>query len=85
MIVDENRSYYTDEKTLYKTSISEGQIRLNRHNPGTRESNLKHNINRRIFSNLFGLDLTVGRDTRWHLLRIPSFALCTGGELNSIL
>jgi len=67
MIVDENRSHYIDENTLNMTSVDKGQLQINRLDPGFQESNLKHSINGRMFGNLFGLNLTVGRDARWHV------------------
>ncbi|KAG9512020.1 hypothetical protein KCU85_g9989, partial [Aureobasidium melanogenum] len=67
LIFDENQSYYIDENTLNKTNITEGELQVNRVDPGFRESNLKHTINGRMFANLFGLNLTTGRDARWHV------------------
>lgn len=81
-IVDENRSYYIDEDTLNKTNITEGELQVNRLDPGFQESNLKHSINGRMFGNLFGLNLTVGRDARWHVVCIPSLTLCTGNQVD---
>lgn len=68
LIFDENQSYYIDENTLNKTNITEGELQVNRVVPGFRESNLKHTINGRMFANLFGLNLTTGRDARWHVV-----------------
>jgi len=76
MIVDENRSHYIDENTLNMTSVDKGQLQINRLDPGFQESNLKHSINGRMFGNLFGLNLTVGRDARWHVVCICFTLLC---------
>ena len=75
LIFDENRSYYIDENTLNKTNIAEGQLQVNRLDPGFRESNLKHSINGRMFGNLFGLNLTVGHEARWHVVCISKIQI----------
>ncbi|KAK5162709.1 uncharacterized protein LTR77_011232 [Saxophila tyrrhenica] len=67
IIMDENQSYYIDGNTLNRTSIPPGELQVNRLDPGFRESNMKHTINGRMFGNLFGLNLTVGHDARWHV------------------
>lgn len=68
LIVDENQSYYIDENTLNRTSISEGQLQVNRMDAGFRESNLKHSINGFMFGNLMGINLTVGTQAAWHVV-----------------
>ncbi|KAK5308789.1 hypothetical protein LTR70_010802, partial [Exophiala xenobiotica] len=67
LIVDENESYYIDENTLNKTSISERELQVNRMDPGFQESNLKHTINGFMFGNLMGINLTVGTHAAWHV------------------
>ncbi|KAL6240243.1 hypothetical protein RBB50_012860 [Rhinocladiella similis] len=67
LIVDENQSYYIDENTLNRTSISEGQLQVNRMDAGFRESNLKHSINGFMFGNLMGINLTAGTQAAWHV------------------
>lgn len=69
-IVDENQSFYIDENTLNRTSIDDGSLQVNRLDPAFRESNLKHSINGRLFSNLFGINLTVGHEARWHVVGV---------------
>lgn len=68
LIVDENLSYYIDENTINKTSITERELQVNRLDPSFQQSNMKHSINGRMFGNLFGLNLTVGRNARWHVV-----------------
>ena len=68
LIVDENLSYYIDENTLNKTNITERDLQVNRLDPGFQQSNMKHSINGRMFGNLFGLNLTVGRNAHWHVV-----------------
>jgi hypothetical protein len=70
LIVDENLSFYIDGNTLNRTNIPVGQLQVNRLDPGFIESNIKHGINGRLFSNLQGLNLTVGRDARWHVVSL---------------
>lgn len=77
-IVDENRSYYIDENTLNRTSITEGELQVNRLDLGFQESNKKHSINGRMFGNLLGLNLTAGRDARWHVVCQPLCTRCIG-------
>ena len=80
MIVDENLSFYIDGNTLNRTNIPRGEIQVNRLDPGFQESNLKHAINGRLFGNLEGLTLTVGRKARWHVVSCSSsttFAVLT--------
>merc|ERR1712187_403234 len=67
MIVDENLSFYIDGNTLNRTNIPRGELQVNHLDPGFQESNLKHAINGRLFGNLEGLNLTVGREARWHV------------------
>ncbi|EWY79732.1 hypothetical protein FOYG_17127 [Fusarium oxysporum NRRL 32931] len=67
LIMDENQSYYIDENTINRTNITEGELQVNRLDPGFRQSNLKHSINGRMFGNLFGLNLTAGSKARWHV------------------
>ncbi|KAL2047373.1 hypothetical protein N7G274_001394 [Stereocaulon virgatum] len=67
LIVDENLSFYIDGNTLNRTNIPVGELEVNRRDPGFIESNIKHGINGRLFGNLQGLNLTVGRDARWHV------------------
>ncbi|KAL2391844.1 Hephaestin-like protein [Exophiala dermatitidis] len=67
LIVDENESYYIDENTLNKTSISDRELQVNRMDPGFRQSNLKHTINGFMFGNLMGINLTVGTHPTWHV------------------
>ncbi|KAL7648981.1 hypothetical protein ACMYSQ_012588 [Aspergillus niger] len=74
MIVDENRSFYIDQNTLSRTNITVGELQVNRLDPGFQESNLKHSINGRLFGNLEGLNLTVGRQARWHVQSLGSVA-----------
>lgn len=69
LIVDENQSYYIDENTLNKTNIPEGELQVNRMDPGFQESNLKHSINGFMFGNLMGINLTVGTQAAWHVVR----------------
>jgi hypothetical protein len=68
LIVDENESYYIDENSLNKTSISERELQVNRMDPGFRESNLKNTISGFMFGNLMGINLTVGTHATWHAL-----------------
>lgn len=70
MIVDENQSYYIDNNTLNRTAITPGMLQANRLDPGFQESNMKHSINGRMFGNLFGLNVTVGRHARWHVVSV---------------
>lgn len=70
MIVDENQSYYIDNNTLNRTAITPGMLQVNRLDPGFQDSNMKHSINGRMFGNLFGLNVTVGRDARWHVVSV---------------
>ncbi|KAL6240246.1 hypothetical protein RBB50_012863 [Rhinocladiella similis] len=67
LIVDENQSYYIDENTLNRTSISEAQLQVNRMDAGFQESNLKHSINGFMFGNLMGINLTAGTQAAWHV------------------
>lgn len=73
MIVDENLSYYIDENILNKTSISMGELQVNRMDPSFQQSNLKHMINGFMFSNLKGINLTVGTNATWHVVSMISF------------
>lgn len=73
MIVDENRSFYIDQNTLSRTNITVGELQVNRLDPGFQESNLKHSINGRLFGNLEGLNLTVGRQARWHVVSVQRY------------
>lgn len=78
LVVDENQSYYIDDTTLDRTNIDSGALKTNRLDPGFRESNLKHSINGRMFGNLFGVNLTVGREARWHVVRFLILVVIDG-------
>lgn len=53
LIVDENQSFYIDGNTLTsRTSITTGELQVNRVDPAFQESNMKHSINGRLFGNL---------------------------------
>lgn len=69
LIVDENLSYYIDDNTLSKTNITTKDLQVNRLDRGFQESNMKHSINGYLFGNLFGMNLTAGREARWHVVR----------------
>lgn len=84
IIVDENLSYFIDGNTLNKTSITEGELQVHRLDPGIRESNMKHSINGPLFGNLFGLNLTAGRDASWHVVCTPLLKPYTGERLNLV-
>lgn len=70
LIVDENLSFYIDGNTLNRTSITKGELQVNRLDPAFQQSNMKHSINGRLFGNLDGLNLTSGRDARWHVVSL---------------
>lgn len=77
LIVDENQSFYIDGNTLNRISITTGELQVNRVDPAFQQSNMKHSINGRLFSNLDGLNLTSGRNARWHVM---SLKLADRGE-----
>lgn len=83
LIVDENESYYIDENTLNKTSISERELQVNRMDSGFQESNLKHTINGFMFGNLMGINLTVGTHAAWHVVSGQSPPL--GGTMVNVM
>ncbi|KAK4974718.1 hypothetical protein LTR66_011073 [Elasticomyces elasticus] len=83
LIVDENRSYYINENALTKTNITEGELQVNRLDPGFIASNMKHGINGRLFGNLMGLNLTTGRNARWHVVSLKDSLVASFGADDS--
>lgn len=59
-----------------------GELQANRVDPGFQESNMKHSISGYLFGNLQGLNLTSGRDARWHIVSLV--ALIVWMKINTI-
>lgn len=70
LTVDENLFFYIDRNTLNRTNITTAELRVNRLDPAFQQSNMKPSINGRLFSNSDGLNLTGGRDARWHVVSL---------------
>ena len=63
-IFDENLSWYLDENI----QRAEDPAGVDPEDPDFQESNLKHSINGRLYSNLLGLDMKKGERVRWYLM-----------------